>query len=321
MDNTLTSSTPKVAGLPKLMALRSKSNNNFMQYVDDKDGDYYECMGCNNHNTDVTSKLVKLEVEPSKTDESQVHIRCCFNNKYLRCSDLIAGTYWIEATAQHPEENPSKDKCTLFMIKPLFLPTDDPTKTATTTTTTIQLLHVYGDEKKLIAVANKDPEDDSVEGIVKHLDNDEGKRTYFEVYTWGTPTTPTDEKKEKEDDQEETGKKDDADDEVIERLKKEVEEKEREIKERDEVIKRKEEEMKRKDEEIAKMKKKAEDAMRNKDKDDEEIVKKKDEEIAEKKMELEEKEKRMKELEAELGSLSGKVNKLKNALRILVTSA
>ncbi|CAN0922288.1 hypothetical protein LINGRAHAP2_LOCUS33003 [Linum grandiflorum] len=285
------------------MALRAKSNNNFMHYLGAYEN-YYECMSCSSKpELKVTSSLVKLEVVASATDKSLIHIKCSSNSKYLRIF-VKHRSVWIGATADTTEEDRTKDACTLF--QPLSL-------TATSadgpTTTLIRLLHVQSG-KFLMPFFDED-QDDDLQGIAslgKDDENSRSKRTHFQVYPWEDKKDEEEEKPADEEEEEDKKKKDCADE--VERLKKEVEVKKREIKERDEVIKKKEEEIKGKNEEIEEMKTKKKEGG-----DGEEEEKKK------KKKEMEEKDERIKALEAELESLKGKVNKLKHALNILVTYA
>ncbi|CAN1793981.1 hypothetical protein LINPERHAP1_LOCUS20173 [Linum perenne] len=149
-----------IVGLPKLVALRA--NNNFMHYVGDQNDavskPYSQCVGCKKQ-SNKTLNAVKLEVIQSKYENSLVHIKCSSNGKYLR-SDRINGTHWIAATAEEPEEDPTKDTCTLF--KPMYSRT-----TSFSGAATIKLLHVYS----------------------KRYLTHSGDRTEFEVYPWGTPAT------------------------------------------------------------------------------------------------------------------------------------
>ena len=59
----------------------------------------------------IWSPRVKFAVEPG--DGRLVHIRSCYNNKYW-VADPIQQLLWIVAAGDKPEEDQSKDSCTLF---------------------------------------------------------------------------------------------------------------------------------------------------------------------------------------------------------------
>ncbi|OMO73374.1 Aerolysin/hemolysin/leukocidin toxin [Corchorus olitorius] len=87
----------------------------FMSY--DKENFHMRCM-----EFDITSAYAKLEVVPSATSRF-VHIKSCQNNKYLeRIHDPSIhppsiANYWITATADKPEEDRTKESCTLFRFR------------------------------------------------------------------------------------------------------------------------------------------------------------------------------------------------------------
>ncbi|CAK7345632.1 unnamed protein product [Dovyalis caffra] len=61
----------------------------------------------------ILDPCVKYEVEQAKTGNgSLVHLRCCYNNKYLRTQSST--DIWIVAAADKPEEDRSIWSCTLF---------------------------------------------------------------------------------------------------------------------------------------------------------------------------------------------------------------
>ncbi|KAK9950587.1 hypothetical protein M0R45_006071 [Rubus argutus] len=68
--------------------------------------------------------LVKFEVEKAKIGNRWVHIRCCYNKKYLVRENTPIGTccyinkHWIVAAADKPEEDKYKISCTLFEPEP-----------------------------------------------------------------------------------------------------------------------------------------------------------------------------------------------------------
>ncbi|KAI8023915.1 hypothetical protein LOK49_LG03G00187 [Camellia lanceoleosa] len=103
--------------LPRFVALKSIHNNKYMRYVEEAGGAH----GCFRFSEKVVSSpYAKLEVEMAKTSNNGkqlVHIKCCFNNKYL--VRWTPNHWWIVAQADEPEEDQSKWSCTLFEV--LFL--------------------------------------------------------------------------------------------------------------------------------------------------------------------------------------------------------
>ncbi|KAL1538269.1 hypothetical protein AAHA92_27032 [Salvia divinorum] len=60
---------------------------------------------------DIFSEQVKIEIEPSKTDDKCVHLRFSHKNKYWQKN---AGDDSIVAVSNKPEEDREKESCTLF---------------------------------------------------------------------------------------------------------------------------------------------------------------------------------------------------------------
>ncbi|CAN1342334.1 hypothetical protein LINPERPRIM_LOCUS39432 [Linum perenne] len=74
-------------------------------------------MGCK-RDLDITNPFVKLEVVPSTSNPSSfVHLRCSYNNKYLKLVSYD-GRLWVSATADSPDEEQIYDTSTLF--QPVF---------------------------------------------------------------------------------------------------------------------------------------------------------------------------------------------------------
>ncbi|KAI3822942.1 hypothetical protein L1987_10543 [Smallanthus sonchifolius] len=62
----------------------------------------------------IWSPRVKFAVEQAESGDGRlVHIRSCYNNKYL-VTNLIQTNLWLVASAEKPEEDTSKASCTLF---------------------------------------------------------------------------------------------------------------------------------------------------------------------------------------------------------------
>ncbi|CAI0421570.1 unnamed protein product [Linum tenue] len=119
--------TETVAGLPRFVKLRSKSDDKYLRYLWSQEfAEFYKFMGTRGGVVDEVSPFVKLEVVPSTRDPaSLVHLRSGENNLFLRpvhhrrlVMDLVAGV------AESPNEDTSDAlACTLF--QPVF-PPDQP---------------------------------------------------------------------------------------------------------------------------------------------------------------------------------------------------
>ncbi|XP_021905328.1 uncharacterized protein LOC110820206 [Carica papaya] len=94
--------------LPKFIVLKSKYNNQYLRYVQD-DSQVHSFLQFSGEN--VVSPFTKLEVVSAKI-EGLVHLKCCYNNRYLvRWSP---NHWWLVGAADEPEEDQSKWSCTLF---------------------------------------------------------------------------------------------------------------------------------------------------------------------------------------------------------------
>ncbi|KAI8023914.1 hypothetical protein LOK49_LG03G00180 [Camellia lanceoleosa] len=100
--------------LPRFVALKSINNNKYLRYVHEAGW----IQGFLRFSARVVSSpYAKLEVEMAKTSNNGkrlVHIKCCFNNKYLVRE--AENKWWIVAGADEPEEDQSKWSCTLFEV-------------------------------------------------------------------------------------------------------------------------------------------------------------------------------------------------------------
>ncbi|KAJ0980944.1 hypothetical protein J5N97_009199 [Dioscorea zingiberensis] len=101
--------------LPRFIVLSSNDRNDYMGYISGKEGHGYLAFV----ETQVVSPYAKFEVERADED-GLVHIRSCQNNKYwVRTKNVsitgnTAEQYWITSTAEKPENDQSKESCTLF---------------------------------------------------------------------------------------------------------------------------------------------------------------------------------------------------------------
>uniref|UniRef100_A0A5B6Z2I7 Agglutinin domain-containing protein n=1 Tax=Davidia involucrata TaxID=16924 RepID=A0A5B6Z2I7_DAVIN len=100
--------------LPRFVVLKSKYNDKYLSYIKE-DVQVHGFLRFSGE--EVVSPYAKYEVEPAKSGNGLVHIRCCYNNKYwVRWSQ---NHWWIVAGADEPEEDQSKWSCTLF--KPVYV--------------------------------------------------------------------------------------------------------------------------------------------------------------------------------------------------------
>ncbi|XVF28198.1 hypothetical protein REPUB_Repub15cG0008200 [Reevesia pubescens] len=93
--------------VPRFIVLRSNEKNEYLGYIrKDVESNGYLCF----METQAVSSYAKFEVETS-TQNDLVHIRSCQNNKYWARN---AQNHCITTTAVKPEEDQSKESCTLF---------------------------------------------------------------------------------------------------------------------------------------------------------------------------------------------------------------
>ncbi|CAN1342104.1 hypothetical protein LINPERPRIM_LOCUS39379 [Linum perenne] len=209
-----------VAGLPQYVVLRSKTNGNYLQYQwNDEFTDFYKFMGTKRA-VDEVSPFVKLEVVPSTTNKSFVHLRSSYIDKYIQIV-YQDGVAFLKATAEAPEEDQSKPTCTLF--EPVFT-SGQPN--------TVTLRYVPHQKNIYIFYNSEYITQNYVECVYSDVHT-----THFEFAAWESY-----EDKMK------------AKDEEIKVKDEEIKAKDDEIKAKDEQIKAKDEEIKVKNEEIQKLK-------------------------------------------------------------------
>ena len=120
--------------LPRFAVFKSSYNNNYLTYVNEDVAahGFPRFTG-----EEVVSPYAKFAVEMAKggnNEELLVHIRCCYNNKYLVRRDESSA--YIKAGAEELEEDKSKWSCTLF--EPVYL---DDAKTTVVRFRHVQLGH------------------------------------------------------------------------------------------------------------------------------------------------------------------------------------
>ncbi|CAN1342121.1 hypothetical protein LINPERPRIM_LOCUS39383 [Linum perenne] len=224
-----------VAGLPQYVVLRSKTNGNYLQYQwNDEFTDFYKFMGTKRA-VDEVSPFVKLEVVPSTTNKSFVHLRSSYIDKYIQIV-YQDGVAFLKATAEAPEEDQSKPTCTLF--EPVF------TSGQPNTVTLCYVPH----QKNIYIFYNSEY---ITQNYVACVYSDV-HTTHFEFAAW---ESYEDKMKAKDDEsyEDKMKAKDDvikAKDDLIKLKDEEIKVKDEEIKAKDDEIKAKDEQIKAKDEEI-----------------------------------------------------------------------
>ncbi|CAN1342193.1 hypothetical protein LINPERPRIM_LOCUS39389 [Linum perenne] len=224
-----------VAGLPQYVVLRSKTNGNYLQYQwNDEFTDFYKFMGTKRA-VDEVSPFVKLEVVPSTTNKSFVHLRSSYIDKYIQIV-YQDGVAFLKATAEAPEEDQSKPTCTLF--EPVF--TSGQPNTVT--------LRYVPHQKNIYIFYNSEY---ITQNYVACVYSDV-HTTHFEFAAW---ESYEDKMKAKDDEsyEDKMKAKDDvikAKDDLIKLKDEEIKVKDEEIKAKDDEIKAKDEQIKAKDEEI-----------------------------------------------------------------------
>ncbi|XP_022145233.1 uncharacterized protein LOC111014736 [Momordica charantia] len=102
--------------LPRYAALKSRCNNNYLRCTNEASPGqtFLKYSG-----DEIFSPHTKFELEQAKADPSLVHIRCCYNNKYL--VSWSEDRSYIVAGAEQKEEDRYKWTCTLF--RPVYFDT------------------------------------------------------------------------------------------------------------------------------------------------------------------------------------------------------
>ncbi|CAN1179263.1 hypothetical protein LINPERPRIM_LOCUS36746 [Linum perenne] len=96
--------------LPKFAVFYSKVAGKYMNYTLEGDGDFKQIAATRSDTA--WNPLSKFEVVPSDVHSSMIHIRCCYNNKFLRRGN--DKERYIYAVAEEKEENQDSWTCTLF---------------------------------------------------------------------------------------------------------------------------------------------------------------------------------------------------------------
>ncbi|XWS08005.1 hypothetical protein CRYUN_Cryun41cG0039900 [Craigia yunnanensis] len=123
--------------LPRFIVLQANTKNEYLGFIHENGKSNQGYLQFSE--TQVLSPYAKFEVEIAEGSgkDALIHIRSCQNNKYwertknLSITGNPAEQYWITATANKPEEDQSKESCTLF--KPISVDT---------VTKTVRIMHV-----------------------------------------------------------------------------------------------------------------------------------------------------------------------------------
>ncbi|CAN0907694.1 hypothetical protein LINGRAHAP2_LOCUS24941 [Linum grandiflorum] len=154
--------------LPRFVVFKSDTNGSsrYLRYIAEQ-GELDDVVSCDGDNA--TNPHAKFELEPPRNavvvDKPVVHIRSCYNNKYLRTEQHL----WIVAAAEEPNEDQCQWSCTLF--EPVF---------STHHPNVVRLLHV---QSRLYLRC------DGVNGCLLTVDdlkpvNDEKAGELFQVVDW-----------------------------------------------------------------------------------------------------------------------------------------
>ncbi|KAI5339477.1 hypothetical protein L3X38_018749 [Prunus dulcis] len=108
-----------MAKLPEFIALESVKNRKYLVYKHQptipKLPNFLQCSGQDSH-----SKDARFKVEKDVNDPSLVHIKCTYNDKYLRLESQHSS--WIVADADKKQPNKTLWSCTLFKPEGLEFP-------------------------------------------------------------------------------------------------------------------------------------------------------------------------------------------------------
>ncbi|KAM6576291.1 hypothetical protein CsatB_028128 [Cannabis sativa] len=108
--------------LPNSIAIKSTYNGKYLRKVPEEVSSQTELPDTFLNFTaeeNTASPLAKFELETAETDPECVHIRCCYNNKYL--TRLSPSHLWIVAGSDCRVEDTESFSCTMFK----FVPADD----------------------------------------------------------------------------------------------------------------------------------------------------------------------------------------------------
>lgn len=96
--------------LPIFFGLKSNFNNKYVEYVKEAGENHDRHLRCSGEN--LLTPFTKYQIEMAKIGNGLVHIKCCYNNKYLVRTTQYS--QWIFAGAHEPVEDRSRWTCTLF---------------------------------------------------------------------------------------------------------------------------------------------------------------------------------------------------------------
>ncbi|CAN1253320.1 hypothetical protein LINPERPRIM_LOCUS8282 [Linum perenne] len=113
-----------VTTLPKFVVFYSTYRETYWKYLPDVSSLVVP------HGTKASDPGSRFEIEQSKVHPALIHIRCSYNNKYLRSQESDCFQYFMVAAADEPEDDQTKLTSTLFL--PEF-----------TLNTTVSFLHVH----------------------------------------------------------------------------------------------------------------------------------------------------------------------------------
>ncbi|KAF7142747.1 hypothetical protein RHSIM_Rhsim05G0011300 [Rhododendron simsii] len=132
-----------VMALPRFAVIQSRDKT-YLRYVNE-DGELHGFLEFSGE--EIVSPYTKFQIETAKGtaagngdgDHGFVHIRCCYNNKYL-VAKSVSGDSYIIAGADEPNEDQSQSSCTLF--EPIQIDGEGGTGSSSSTTTAARFRHV-----------------------------------------------------------------------------------------------------------------------------------------------------------------------------------
>ncbi|CAL8137281.1 unnamed protein product [Prunus armeniaca] len=107
-----------MAELPKFLALKSVKKQKYLVYKDQSTSTLPHLLQCSGE--DSHSKYARFKVEKDVNHPSLVHIKCTYNDKYLRAASQDSS--WIVAEADEKQPNKTLWSCTLFKPEVLVPP-------------------------------------------------------------------------------------------------------------------------------------------------------------------------------------------------------
>ncbi|CAN1256092.1 FHA domain-containing protein At4g14490 [Linum perenne] len=154
--------------LPRFVVFESRTENDtrYLRYIHEQ-GEINDAISCDGDNA--TNPKAKFELEhprsiPLVADKPVVHIRSCYNNKYLRMEQHR----WIVAAADELDEDQCLWSCTLF--EPVFS-LQDPNRVRLLHVQSRLYLHCDGVNEHVLTVDDSEVVNDEKDGLLFEIIN------------------------------------------------------------------------------------------------------------------------------------------------------